>query len=39
MEIVALALFDSEGVSVGRPASEAWMVELGEWSWVPAPDR
>lgn len=26
-------------VRTGRPAREAWMVEVGAWRWVPGPGR
>lgn len=25
------------GVRMGRPAREAWIVEVGAWRWVPGP--
>lgn len=39
--VLVLVLDGVDGVVVrsGRPAMEAWIVDVGTWRWVPGPGR
>ena len=39
LEVSGLLGLGMEGVRIGRPAREAWMVEVGASRWVPGPGR